>query len=127
MTEGRRLNVTFERDQTITAIGVLLRYSEAMTRYDVESASVARRAAMCLMHVADNSGWSYEHLVSGTYHLTFIAHIGAWMDLRKVGPATRVAYPTYAAAQKAAEKVKRRVPACESYEIEFKPKETTDA
>lgn len=40
-----------------------------------------------------------------SYGLTFFAHVGAWMDLRVVGPATRRSYPTHHAAEIAAERI----------------------
>lgn len=69
----------------------------------------------------------YQPPVKGTYHVGFAAHIGAWMDGRKVGPATRKAYPSRGAAIAAAKAVKARCYAVASYDITFKPEETTNA
>lgn len=51
------------------------------------------------------------------YRLCFAARVGAWMDARVVGPATRKDFVTQHAAEMAAERVKAKCAAVESYEV----------
>lgn len=55
----------------------------------------------------------------GSYTLSFSAHVGAWMDLRIVGPATRKDFATAEAAAAAARMTMLRCAAIQSFEVHF--------
>lgn len=54
-----------QRDETLSAISVLVRHSAENRRDHVEDAGHTRRAAQILMHVCDRNDWDYSTVVDG--------------------------------------------------------------